>query len=137
MFNAIALRNLLIRELSFSNFFHLSPSKFGRPIRLTRKYFISITSFFEHVIGIIRRATKKQMGWSYATPIITMMANQNSRWNHSILKFPRISVCELILPIRTLADSDSGIAIFHFSLGVIPTVFGLLNVFPEFHWGAI
>jgi len=129
------LNNLLFREfysctlrtmrLTFRMSFIPISLSFLKPLRWFM--FISHSTFMRCILYIINLRSSKQMVWSNAEWIITVVTNIHSFWDTSMSKFIRYTMGKEVFPI----NSKTSITMTSFPASPIPTPICLSDIRPK------
>lgn len=117
-------RNLFTRSSIISNSFNIHFCKFG--LSILRAECFSISSLFNHIIGIIFVSSQKKMFGIHTRSNVTLMQNTDSIRNHPIVYKPRKSMCFNVFTIKSKGSVST-----RTRSGPQPTLFSLLNKFKE------
>ena len=137
MGNTLDLGNLSLIKSFFRKtlyFFNVFPRQFSIWVIFTSKFIFFnmsfVSTFFNHILVIIIKRSKKKVVWIYAGRIVAFMKNAKSFWNLAIVNYPRSSMClkkfYVFLSRRNLA-----ITFRLFTAKPNPTSFSFFNFLKE------
>ena len=100
---------------------------------------IYLSSFFDHILGIVRFGPQKQMSRIHTRGIVATMKNTQSFWNRSVVDFPRHSMGEPSFSILTgliyFIRQQQSVPLFISECRPNPTTIGLMDFGPESFFG--
>src|SRR6202035_4360009 len=100
-------------------------------LRTWNRCSLCLTPFIQFVLNIIVIGSQKQMIWTNATRIITVMTNHKVMRDRPVFKLVRQSVNENGSPYSMEFDGDFSIAFGRKRSCPCPTVVGFLNLIPK------
>ncbi len=107
--------------------------KLGGWVEVPRIVFKAMpSSFLDHILRIIRVATKKKVLWSNTGGVIARMANQFSwQWSYSVADQVGNPVCWKVLPGRDVEKPSVPASASAGSDPYPATIFGFADLFPK------
>lgn len=106
-------------RIFFPNFYYLTFNQLG---------FLSV--LFKHVHGVFMSSSEEKMGWIYAQPVVTCMANAKMFFYVSIIEPKRNSMGKLrsLFSLGSwIKKNHSSISVFHFCASPYPTFFSFIK----------